>query len=61
MFVPHANQGAFTSLFSLLQSTELGPKVDASRLLLWGTSYSGGHVLVTASKLGEKVKAVVAQ
>ncbi|KAF5828180.1 Alpha/Beta hydrolase protein [Dunaliella salina] len=43
------------------QSTELAPKVDASRLLLWGTSYSGGHVLVTASKLGEKIKAVVAQ
>jgi len=52
---------ATLSYFMLDQGTELAPKVDSSRLMLWGTSYSGGHVLVTASKLGDKVKAVVAQ
>lgn len=35
--------------------------VDAGRLALWGTSYAGGHALVTAARLGDDVKAVVAQ
>lgn len=35
--------------------------IDVNRLSLWGTSFSGGHALVTAAKLGTKVKAVVAQ
>jgi len=43
------------------QGPELAPKVDAARLVLWGTSYAGGHVLVTAAKLGGQVKAVVSQ
>lgn len=36
------------------------PGVDAERLALWGSSFSGGHVLVTAARDG-KVRAVVAQ
>lgn len=36
-------------------------RVDASRLALWGVSYSGGHVLSTAATLGpDRVKVVVA-
>ncbi|GLC44875.1 hypothetical protein PLESTF_000463600 [Pleodorina starrii] len=36
-------------------------RVDASRLALWGVSYSGGHVLSTAASLGpDRVKVVVA-
>lgn len=35
-------------------------EVDASRIALWGSSYSGGHVTVTAANDG-RVAAVVAQ
>jgi dienelactone hydrolase len=34
--------------------------VDGSRLALWGTSFSGGHVVVTAAKVNG-IKAIVAQ
>jgi pimeloyl-ACP methyl ester carboxylesterase len=36
------------------------PQVDASRVVLWGSSFSGGHVLQTAAEDG-KVAAVIAQ
>lgn len=36
------------------------PDVDTSRLALWGTSFSGGHALVTAARDAD-IKAVVAQ
>jgi fermentation-respiration switch protein FrsA (DUF1100 family) len=36
------------------------PEVDASRIGVWGTSYSGGHVLQVAA-FDRRVKAVVAQ
>lgn len=35
-------------------------EVDGNRLALWGTSYSGGHALVTAARL-DNIAAVVAQ
>lgn len=40
------------------------PEVDGRRIALWGSSFSGGHVLATAAREageGEGVKAVVAQ
>ena len=36
------------------------PETDASRIGIWGSSYSGGHVLVVAA-IDRRVKAVVAQ
>ena len=36
------------------------PEVDAARIGIWGTSYSGGHVLVVAA-IDRRVKAVVSQ
>lgn len=36
------------------------PEVDKGRIGLWGTSFSGGHVLVVAA-IDRRVKAVVAQ
>src|ERR687886_2124015 len=36
------------------------PEVDAARIGIWGSSYSGGHVLVVAA-LDRRVKAVVSQ
>lgn len=36
------------------------PEVDGQRLALWGTSFSGGHSLVTAARLSG-IRAVVAQ
>jgi uncharacterized protein len=36
------------------------PEVDAARIALWGTSLSGGHVIVTAAK-DDRIACVVAQ
>ena len=36
------------------------PETDASRIGIWGSSYSGGHVLVVAA-IDRRVKAVVSQ
>ncbi|MGC9325076.1 MAG: alpha/beta hydrolase [Desulfomonilia bacterium] len=36
------------------------PQVNHDRIALWGTSFSGGHVMVTAAKI-KGIKAVVAQ
>lgn len=36
------------------------PAINADRIALWGSSFSGGHVLVTASK-DQAISAVVAQ
>jgi hypothetical protein len=30
-------------------------------VILWGTSFAGGHALVMASRLGHRIKGVVAQ
>lgn len=38
----------------------LQPEIDAGRIGVWGTSYSGGHVLPVAA-LDKRVKAVVSQ
>ena len=43
-----------------LQSS-LGAEVDITKIGLWGTSFAGGHVLVTAAKEGTNVTAVVSQ
>jgi len=41
----------------------LGDKVDVNNIALWGSSFSGGHVLVTAAKSARKdhIKAVISQ
>ncbi|MEW5318422.1 MAG: hypothetical protein WDW38_009645 [Sanguina aurantia] len=39
---------------------EMSQTVDSGRLALWGTSYSGGHVLMMAARHPSLVKAVVA-
>ena len=43
-----------------LQSS-LGAEADITKIGLWGTSFAGGHVLVTAAKEGTNVTAVVSQ
>lgn len=43
-----------------VQATSLGGRVDAGRLALWGVSYAGGHVIVTAARFGDSIKAVIA-
>jgi uncharacterized protein len=40
---------------------QLGGQVDADRVTLWGNSYSGGHVLVLASRHPAWVTSVIAQ
>jgi uncharacterized protein len=37
------------------------PRLDGSRIGLWGTSFSGGHVLVAAAGAPEGLRAVVSQ
>lgn len=44
----------------LVGSGGLGGLVDPGRLVLWGTSYSGGHCVVAAAARPEQVAAVVA-
>lgn len=41
--------------------SDLSNIVDTSKLMLWGTSFGGGHALTTAAKLGSNITAVVAQ
>ncbi len=43
-----------------ISHTRYLPEVDGSRLALWGTSFSGGHVVVTAAQV-PGIRAVVAQ
>lgn len=38
-------------------NTNITEKVDVTRMALWGSSFSGGHVLVTASEFEAAVKA----
>ncbi|KAI8463648.1 MAG: alpha/beta-hydrolase [Monoraphidium minutum] len=35
--------------------------VDSDRIVLWGTSFGGGHALSIAPSLGPRIKAVIAQ
>lgn len=37
------------------------PRLDGSRIGLWGTSFSGGHVLMAAAQTPEGLRAVVSQ
>jgi uncharacterized protein len=37
------------------------PRLDGSRIGLWGTSFSGGHVLVVAARRPDGLRAVVSQ
>ncbi|ACP34869.1 peptidase S15 [Sulfolobus islandicus L.S.2.15] len=43
-----------------ISHVRLRPEVDPERIGIWGTSYSGGHVIVVGS-LDSRVKAIVAQ
>eukprot|EP01084_Bolivina_argentea_P206501 352560_1 len=46
---------------SAIQYAKDNMKVDTQRIALWGTSYAGGHVLVSAAKEKATVKAVISQ
>ena len=46
---------------SAIKYAKSNENVDRTRIGLWGTSYAGGHVLVTASREKSNVKAVVSQ
>ena len=52
-----AQQRAYQDAITFLAGRE---EVDADRIGIWGTSYSGGHVLAVAAH-DKRVKAVVAQ
>ena len=47
--------------YCLCAQSSLGAEVDVTRIGLWGTSFAGGHVLVTAAKEGSNISAVVSQ
>lgn len=46
---------------SVIDAVAARPDVDGSRLGIWGSSYSGGQVLVAASRRPQVVKAVSSQ
>lgn len=46
---------------SVIDAVAARPDVDGSRLGIWGSSYSGGQVLVAASRRPQGVKAVSSQ
>ncbi|GBF91668.1 alpha beta hydrolase [Raphidocelis subcapitata] len=51
----------YASVLDHVQSTNLGGRVDGGRVALWGVSFSGGHVMETAARLGpQRIKAIVA-
>jgi len=54
---PHAQIVDYRNAISFLRQL---PNVDTSRVGVWGTSYSGAHVLMVAA-LDRRVKAVVSQ
>lgn len=54
---PHAQIEDYRNALTWLS---LQPEVDATRIGVWGTSYSGGHVLHLAA-FDQRVKAVVSQ
>jgi len=37
------------------------PNLDSDRIVLWGFSFAGGHVLTLAAELGTQVKATISQ
>lgn len=39
----------------------LDPKIDSKTIILWGTSFAGGHVLVVGNEMQDKVKAIISQ
>jgi len=46
---------------SALAFVRADPRFDPDRIGLWGTSFSGGHVLVAAARSPEGIRAVVSQ
>eukprot|EP01084_Bolivina_argentea_P066411 121051_1 len=55
---PYQHVMDYQSAIKYIQSND---NVDSKRIGLWGTSYAGGHVLVTASKEKSNIKAVISQ
>jgi pimeloyl-ACP methyl ester carboxylesterase len=41
--------------------SNLTDRVDEDKIILWGSSFGGGHAIVTAAELGGQVAGVIAQ
>jgi pimeloyl-ACP methyl ester carboxylesterase len=57
---PRRHLQDWEAVVSHIQSSSLDGRVDGSRIGLWGVSYSGGHVLVTAAKFRHNISVVIA-
>ena len=55
--IPHLQQSDLQDAITFAQSLE---EVDSEKIAIWGTSYSGGHVLQVGA-VDRRVKAVLAQ
>lgn len=55
---PHRQLADYRAAMRFLRET---PAIDSDRLALWGTSFSGGHVLRVASERPSGLRAVVSQ
>lgn len=49
------------TVIDAVQQGQLGGRVDPARMVLWGTSFAGGHMLKTASDNAALVKGVISQ
>lgn len=57
----HVPGGVHKTMRCCCMQSTLGAEVDVRRIGLWGTSFAGGHVLVTAAKEGSNISAVISQ
>ncbi|KXZ52755.1 hypothetical protein GPECTOR_8g146 [Gonium pectorale] len=47
---PRRHLQDYAAALAFVKSGALGPQYDVNKVALWGTSYAGGHVLVTAAE-----------
>lgn len=59
----HLVSGAMhtADIVAAVESISADDRVDGARVAVWGTSLGGGHVVLAASRLGDKVRAVISQ
>ncbi len=58
---PWSHVNDILNVVSFAKSGKVSKFVDPNRIGLWGTSFSGGHVLVAGDKLGDAVNCIISQ
>lgn len=58
---PWAHADDIKQVVQYVHNGKLGSEIDTKNIILWGTSFAGGHVLKVANEVGGVVKAVISQ